>query len=100
MYFEDPTKPLRVKDLVTMPDCTLSSFYMMRVEIRKTVKEVIWQSDCCNVDDYIANVDGRIAFESKSRYVIKIYLDMTIFESTTNFSRRTTKPKHILLVTG
>lgn len=100
VYLDDPTKPLCVGDLVTMPDSTLSSFHRMRVEIRKTVREVIWHSDCCSVDDYIANVEGRIALESKSRYVIKISLNMTIFESTTKFSRRTSKPKHILLVTG
>lgn len=100
VYFEDPTRPLCVKDLVTMPDSTLSSFYRMRVEIRKNVKEVIWHSDCCYVDDYIANVEGRIHLKSNSRYIIKISLDMTIFESNSNFSRRSTKPKHIILVTG
>lgn len=100
VYLADPTNPLCVGDLVTMPDSTLSSCHRMRVEVRKTVREVIWHSDCCSVGDYIANVEGRIALESKSRYVIKISLNMTIFKSTTNFSRRTTKPKHILLVTG
>lgn len=98
MYFDDPTKPLRVGDLVTMPDSTLSSFHRMRVEIRKTVREVIWHSDCCSIDDYIANVEGKIALESNCRYLIKIFFVTTTYES--NDTQRNAIPKHILVITG
>lgn len=98
VYFDDPTKPLRVGDLVTMPDSTLSSFHRMRVEIRKTVREVIWHSDCCSIDDYIANVEGKIALESNCRYLIKIFFVTTTYES--NDTQRNAIPKHILVITG
>lgn len=100
VYFDDPTKPLCVRDLVTMTDPTVSNCHKMYVEIRKSVRRVIWHTDCCSVDDYIANVEGRIAFESNSRYLIKIFLDSTTLNSKYNITRRNAKPEYVLLITG
>lgn len=80
VYFDDFIKFLCVGDLVIMLDLILLSFYRMCVEIWKMVREVIWYFDCCSIDDYIVNVEGKIVLELNCWYLIKIFFVIIIYE--------------------
>ncbi|XP_056005200.1 uncharacterized protein LOC125657508 isoform X1 [Ostrea edulis] len=99
VYLDDVTEPLRVQDFVNIPSSTLSSTWTMSVEIRDSVKKVVWRTDDCSQDECIANVKENFFLEPKSRYLIKFSLQQTTRVSRYSTTQNISKPCHVLLVT-